>query len=618
MKRLFARETTPLIALLAVLLLAGLFTFPRYGESWDEFNYLTHAAYSLQAYTGPAPAWDEIYRFYGPSFMMLTVLVGRLFPGAILSDVAHLLSFFTFLAGLAVFYKLARRWLGVWESYGALLLFASQPLLWGHAFINSKDTPFMAGFLASIYFGLRMMDTLKLEPPKQPDPRLNGILREEIQRLAPPRRILLLAGLLLAVGGAAWLAGLVANWQQAVFLPVYSTESFFALEQYLYQVTGPLNRLGLFVVFILAGLALAFSFGLPVTSRHIYETELRPLGRQVAFAVSNRWLWLAAGLAGFTASIRFLGLAAIGFVGLWFLWKHRQAALIPLAVLAGLSLLFMYATWPYLWPEPVFRFLLTVAVMLRFPWAGKALFEGQFYAPKDLPAHYLPKLIGLQTTETALLLFLVGLAVLAYGLFKKQPHLFELAFLAAIWFFLPVLWAVIGNPNLYDNFRQLHFILPPVFLLGGLGLRALFSRLTPPVWRAVVLVVLVLPGLAGWLRLFPYEYTYYNNLAGQTFRVYEADYWATSFREASQYINETADPNAQVVVWGPVFPLWSYLREDITAVGADVGPIPSGAYYAVILSRNDNDLKIHPDAPLLYAIEKNGMTLAVVKYIEQP
>ncbi len=617
MKRLLARETTPLVALLAILLLAGLFTFQRYGESWDEFNYLTHATYSLQAYTGPPPAWDEIYRFYGPSFMMLTVLVGRLFPGAILSDIAHLLSFFTFLAGLAIFYALARRWLGVWESYGALLLFASQPLLWGHAFINSKDTPFMVGFLASIYFGLRMMDTLKLEPPKQQDTRLNGILREEVQALTPPRRILLVAGLLLAVGLPAWLAALVADWQAAAFPPVYSTESFFELEQYLYQVTGQVNRLGLAVVFVLAGLVLAVWLGLPVTSRHIHETELRPLGRQLNYALSNGWLWLAAGLAGFTASIRFLGLAAIGFVGLWFLWKHRQAALVPLAALAGLSLLFMYFTWPYLWPAPIFRFLLTVAVMLRFPWAGKALFDGQYYAPKDLPWDYLPRLIGLQTTETALFLFFIGLAALVYWLLQKKPGLAEFAFLAGVWFFLPVLWAVIGNPNLYDNFRQLHFILPPMFLLGGLGLQALFVRLRFPVLRVVILLLLVLPGLAGWMRLFPYEYTYYNSLAGgETFRRYEADYWATSFREASQYISKTAEPNAQVVVWGPVFPLWAYLREDIMAVGADVGPIPSGAYYAVILSRNDNDLKIHPEAPQLYAIEKDGMTLAVVKYIE--
>ena len=39
---------------------------------------------------------------------------------------------------------------GLWRA----LLFASQPLIWGHSFINSKDLPFMVFFLASIYFRL--------------------------------------------------------------------------------------------------------------------------------------------------------------------------------------------------------------------------------------------------------------------------------------------------------------------------------------------------------------------------------------------------------------------------------------------------------------------------------
>ena len=30
--------------------------------------------------------------------------------------------------------------------------------MWGHSFINPKDIPFMTFFLASIYFGLKMLD----------------------------------------------------------------------------------------------------------------------------------------------------------------------------------------------------------------------------------------------------------------------------------------------------------------------------------------------------------------------------------------------------------------------------------------------------------------------------
>ncbi len=621
LKRLFLFEYTPLIILLVILLSIGIFSLPSYGESWDEFHYLGHARLSMQAYTGAMPAWDVIYRFYGPSFMMLVVLVAKLFPDAILSDVAHALSFLTFLIGLVIFYKLARRFLGVWESYGATLLFTSQPLLWGHAFINPKDTPFTIGFMASIYFGLRMLDSLKLDPPKQPDARLNGILRDEAKSLPRPRRVLLVIGLFLAVGLSIWLATLLMNLQMKVFPPVFSTADFFEMENYHYQITRQFEYILLAVGLLLFFCGFVVSIFLPLSGRHIFEVELKPIAWRVKQALTNRTLLITALIVGLTSSIRFLGLAAAGFIGLLVIWRHRYAAIVPLAVFAGLSFLVMYVTWPYLWTAPFFRFFLTVAVMLRFPWSGKVLFEGQYYTPDQLPYYYLPKLIVLQTTETALICFSLGLLVLVYLLIKRkrQPGLIELAYLCLIWFFLPVLWAVIGNPNLYDNFRQLHFVLPPIFLLGGLGLQIIFSKLRHPLVKIFVLILLVVPGMDAYFHLHPYEYVYYNTFAGQnTFRKYEADYWGTSFREASQYINQIAPAGAKVVVWGPVMPLWAYLRPDISAVGYEVGPIPSGPYYAVVLSRYDNDIIVHPDAPVLFSVKKNGMILVVVKYIEPP
>jgi hypothetical protein len=47
---------------------------------------------------------------------------------------------------------------------GAVLLFSTQPLIWGHAFINPKDIPFMAFFLGSIALGFQMVDGALTEP----------------------------------------------------------------------------------------------------------------------------------------------------------------------------------------------------------------------------------------------------------------------------------------------------------------------------------------------------------------------------------------------------------------------------------------------------------------------
>ncbi len=255
--------------------------------------------------------------------------------------------------------------------------------------------------------------------------------------------------------------------------------------------------------------------------------------------------------------------------------------------------------------------------MLRFPFPGTALFEGAYFAPEDLPNYYLPKLIGIQITEPALICFALGVGALIYLVFKNQRAYFELSFISFFWLFAPVIWAVVGDSNLYDDFRQLHFILPPLFLIAGLGLRPLFQKLNAPYLKVLILVLLIIPGITGYLRLFPYEYTYYNSFAGKpTFRQYESDYWATSFREASRFLNEAAPLNSKVVVWGPVSTISSYLRPDIEATGYDQGLLPDGPYYALIISRFENDLIIHPDIPVLFAIEKDGAILSVIKYIE--
>ncbi len=45
-------------------------------------------------------------------------------------------------------------------------LFAWQPLLWGHAFINPKDPPFLVFFLGAVCFGFEMIDAITQSDPK--------------------------------------------------------------------------------------------------------------------------------------------------------------------------------------------------------------------------------------------------------------------------------------------------------------------------------------------------------------------------------------------------------------------------------------------------------------------
>jgi hypothetical protein len=134
------------------------------------------------------------------------------------------------------------------------------------------------------------------------------------------------------------------------------------------------------------------------------------------------------------------------------------------------------------------------------------------------------------------------------------------------WLFIPLFLAILVQPPLYDNFRHFLFIVPPAFVIAGLGIAAVLDRLKSPAWKLVFLVAVLLPGVYWLFQLHPYQYVYYNALVGGpggSFRRFETDYWALSYREATDYLNEVATPGARVVVWGPDHVVKRYAREDL-------------------------------------------------------
>src|SRR5829696_7051993 len=158
-----------LTILLALSLVIGVLTLNDYGESWDELKLYDYAADSLDAYEtwfqhGTIPVTGDRFENYGPFFVMGTRILTKTFtqilPGVQEVDVQHLVYFLTFLVGVWAFHQLAVRWMSRNAASGATLLFMTQPVLWGHAFINPKDIPLLSLFLLSVQLGIRVHDSL--------------------------------------------------------------------------------------------------------------------------------------------------------------------------------------------------------------------------------------------------------------------------------------------------------------------------------------------------------------------------------------------------------------------------------------------------------------------------
>jgi hypothetical protein len=167
LKSVLRGRHVPLALLLALALALGLVTVRHYGESWDEADIYRYSRYALDAYrflARPAalPPFDTNLNLYGPGYYMaanvLTGAITAVMPAWSQVNAWHVLYFVTFLAGAAALYLLSLRWMSALSACGVTLLFLSQPLLWGHAFINPKDIPFMAFFTVTVFLGFRMID----------------------------------------------------------------------------------------------------------------------------------------------------------------------------------------------------------------------------------------------------------------------------------------------------------------------------------------------------------------------------------------------------------------------------------------------------------------------------
>ena len=287
-------------------------------------------------------------------------------------------------------------------------------------------------------------------------------------------------------------------------------------------------------------------------------------------ALSSRWgprpgMWVAVVLS----SAVLLGL------GWWTDGRHqeperRRALLLARLRLLGGALVAGYVLlvllYPNLFAHPS-RLVDAVLDSADYPWFETNLTAG-IEMGNPVPWTYLPLWFGAQTPLVILGLALVGLTAAAWLLVRvwrdrSSRSLLALAVglgLVAVQALALPLVAIVRHSLLYDASRQVLFVVPALAVAAAAGawlvVRRLGGRrvLTAGFWL-VVGVGLVVPTVAH-IRLFPYDYTYFN-LAAETQPIdgrWMTDYWRTSGREITPSI--PAEGPESCVVWGPTLRLW--------------------------------------------------------------
>ena len=156
---------------------------------------------------------------------------------------------------------------------------------------------------------------------------------------------------------------------------------------------------------------------------------------------------------------------------------------------------------------------------------------------------YIPAYVAVTVPILVIVLAGIGIFGAARGVLRKlgRPSAAEvrLALIGVQALALPVV-AMILEAKLYNGLRHFLFALPAIAVLCAVGLRAILEaevvrrRLYTTVVSVVVTVGMLLP-LADQVRLFPYNYTYYNEIAETAGVDAQTDWWWTSGRKLVEH-----------------------------------------------------------------------------------
>jgi hypothetical protein len=334
-----------------------------------------------------------------------------------------------------------------------------------------------------------------------------------------------------------------------------------------------------------------------------------------------------------------VALIAMGIVIKPASWK-RDVSLTVVYVVLSLGLLIAFM--PILWHDPVGEFLNALSQTSRYTqWKDDILFLGRSFPANNAVWNYLPVWMGITTPYLPLFALVPGIVWMfstgvrgfiqltrgKFGFWKDTLTPGNTGWMAVfIWFFGPLLGAMIFRTVLYDGWRQMYFIYPAMVVIAVFGLKKTFEWISGKVKQLVIVkAALGLVLLAGILEpvVFmvnnhPYEYIYFNRLAGDpaTLRErFDLDYWGLSYKQAIDYVmaHDKRDYFEMSAV-GPPALYVDFVLPPEQASRVRFSGMDRADYFLT-------NYRWHPDDfpyPKYYSIKVSGMEIMTVYCLKEP
>jgi hypothetical protein len=220
-------------------------------------------------------------------------------------------------------------------------------------------------------------------------------------------------------------------------------------------------------------------------------------------------------------------------------WGPRQLVSTGsrLAVVACVALVAGTAFWPWAQANPLIRPFEALLQASQFEWRGTVLFAGRDVLSFALPASYVPVWMAVTIPPVVL----GGVAAALVLLIRRRAP----AWHAGLWAVatIPLLLVVVRNSTLYDGWRHMLFVYPPLVVLAADAWRRLIVVERQWLRRLSIaaLVVGCLEPAVFMIRNHPNEVVYFNGFVGGprgALGRFELDYWGNSVPAA---VGWTAD-----------------------------------------------------------------------------
>ena len=319
------------------------------------------------------------------------------------------------------------------------------------------------------------------------------------------------------------------------------------------------------------------------------------------------WRWsVALGIVwGFAVATKFPGLLIPIPLLLWSHLYHRRSYGNNFFSLMFLSPIVTVITQPYLWHQPLARFIMFLygSVSRSYRWETNfgIYFYNRILPSSELPWYYPFLMIGITIPEAVLLLLVIG-SLATVWIWRKQE---VMALFLANALFVPCI-GLFPGAVLHDVNRLMLPALPFLAGLAGFGFLfssewltrkaeslALFGRIHHLGRRFMggLALLVIAPSAVDMVTYHPYELSYYNRLVGGIRGAYERGLEVTYLMEAFtpeflRYLNERLPPNTAINASFSNFMFEYYQSESRIRRDLKITDTPEFDYYILLNRRS--------------------------------